>query len=139
MNQLDYMDTLEPVHRSDLTRQEKSRILQYLMFLKRKRCGRIKARGCADGRPQRVYLTKADTSSPTVSIEGFMLSCVIDAKEGRSVATVDLPGAFLQTDQKGVVHVRLVGAMADLLLSINSDKYSAFVRLERGETCCTLA
>ena len=26
--------------------------LAYLMFLKRKRSGKIKARGCADGRPQ---------------------------------------------------------------------------------------
>ena len=29
--------------------------LGYLMFLKRKRSGKIKARGCADGRPQGEY------------------------------------------------------------------------------------
>jgi hypothetical protein len=28
--------------------------LSYLMFLKRKRDGTVKARGCADGRPQRA-------------------------------------------------------------------------------------
>jgi hypothetical protein len=42
--------------------------LSYLMFLKRKRDGSVKARGCADGRPQREYISKDDSSSPTVSI-----------------------------------------------------------------------
>ena len=37
--------------------------LGYLMFLKRKRCGKIIARGCADGRPQREYI-KLESSSP---------------------------------------------------------------------------
>ena len=34
--------------------------LAYLMFLKRKRCGKIKARRYADGRPQREYITKLE-------------------------------------------------------------------------------
>jgi hypothetical protein len=37
------------------------------MFLKEKRCGTIKGRGCADGRPQRDYMTKDKTASPTVA------------------------------------------------------------------------
>ena len=40
--------------------------LSYLMFLKRKRAGLIKARGCADGRPQQEYITKLESSSPCV-------------------------------------------------------------------------
>ena len=31
--------------------------LVYLMFLKRERSGQVKARGCADSRPQREYIT----------------------------------------------------------------------------------
>ena len=62
------------------------------MFLTKKKCGRSKGRGCADGRKQRVYKNKKDTSSPTVTMEGLFLSCTIDAKEHRDVATVDLPG-----------------------------------------------
>ena len=42
--------------------------LNYLMFLKRKRCGKLKACGCADGRPQQEYITRAESSSPTVSL-----------------------------------------------------------------------
>jgi hypothetical protein len=55
--------------------------LQYLMFLKKKRNGIIKGRGCADGRKQRAYTAKEDASLPTVAIESVMLSCVIDAME----------------------------------------------------------
>eukprot|EP00957_Ditylum_brightwellii_P156873 11939680-Ditylum_brightwellii.AAC.1 len=59
--------------------------LQYLMFLTKKRCRKIKGHGCADGRKQRSYIPKDDASAPTVAIESLMLSCLIDAKEGRDV------------------------------------------------------
>ena len=55
--------------------------LSYLMFLKQKRCGTLKARGCADGRPQREYITKEESSSPTVSLYALMGSCVMDAMD----------------------------------------------------------
>ena len=45
------------------------------MFLKQKRYGIIKGRGCADGRNKRVYMYKEDTSSPTVTKE-FLYSNV---------------------------------------------------------------
>jgi hypothetical protein len=72
--------------------------LSYLMFLKRKRDGTFKARGCADGRPQREYISKDDSSSPTVSIYALMASCLMDAIDERKVVTCDIPGAFLQAD-----------------------------------------
>jgi hypothetical protein len=68
------------------------------MFLKQKRCGKIKARGCADGQKQRAYTMKEEASAPTVAIESLLLTCVIDATEERDVATVDIPGAFMQAD-----------------------------------------
>ena len=49
------------------------------MFLKRKRNGTIKERGCADGRKQRAYTSKEDASALTVAIELVLLTCVIDA------------------------------------------------------------
>ena len=61
-----------------------------------KRCGKLKARGCADGRPQREYITKEESSSPTVSLYALMGSCVMDAMEEHNVITIDIPGAFLQ-------------------------------------------
>jgi hypothetical protein len=43
------------------------------MLFKEKRCGKIKRRGCADGIPQRDYMTKEDSSSPTVATGAPML------------------------------------------------------------------
>ena len=39
----------------------------FFMFPKHKQCRKIKARGCADGRPQHEYISKGKSSSPTVS------------------------------------------------------------------------
>ena len=72
-----------PVKAQMLTREEKKAALEYLMFLKQKRCGKIKGRGCADGRKQRIYKTKEETSSPTISLEALLLTCIVDAMEDR--------------------------------------------------------
>jgi hypothetical protein len=97
LRQLYDRDVMEPVSKYDLTPTERKGALCYLMFLKEKRCGLIKGRGCADGRKQRETMSKEDTSLPTVATESLMLTCIIDAIEGRDVATVDLPGAFMQS------------------------------------------
>ena len=55
-----------------------------------------------------------------MSTEGLMLSCMIDAMEGRELATADIPGAFLQNDyDKGNIHIKLEGAMITLLEEID--------------------
>ena len=55
--------------------------LTYLMFLKRKRTGKVKARGCADGRPQQDYIDSKEASSPTVFIYALMACCAISSSE----------------------------------------------------------
>jgi hypothetical protein len=100
------------------------------MFLKRKRCGTIKGRGCADGRKQRAYTAKEEATSPTIATEAVFLTAVIDALEGRDVAVADVPGAFMQTDLDKLVHVRFTGTMVDLLLDIDHDMYSPFITYE---------
>jgi hypothetical protein len=47
------VDMLMP---SKVSKKVRFEALNYLMFLKRKRCGKVKARGGADGRPQREYI-----------------------------------------------------------------------------------
>ena len=95
LKQLHDRGVLKPTDGTTLSPEERKASLPYLMFVKQKRCGKIKARGCADGRKQRDYTNKEDASSPTVAIESIMILCAIDAKEGRDVATVDIPGALL--------------------------------------------
>jgi hypothetical protein len=58
----------DPKDLDELTKEEKKASLQYLMFLTKKRCGRIKGQGCADGRKQHNYTPKDVTSAPTVAI-----------------------------------------------------------------------
>ena len=131
MKQLDVRDVMEPVQWESLTKEQKKASLEYLMFLKRKRCGRIKGRGCADGRKQRLYKTKHDTSSPTASTESLFLSCVIDALERRDVATIDIPGAFMQTDIDELTHVKLTGPLALLMVRVDP-KYGKFIQCDKG-------
>ena len=103
------------------------------MFLKEKRTGEIKGSGCADGHKQRATLTKEETSSPTVAIESVLISSTIDAHEKRDVATIDVPGAFMQADMDDTVHIRIDGAMAELLIRIDPDLYNQFVTIVNGK------
>lgn len=119
LEQLLYCKVMRGRSADTLTPQQKKAALKYLIFLKEKRCGRIKGRGCADSPKQRLYKTKEETSSPTVSIESLMLSCVIDAKEGRNVFTCDIPGAFMQVDMDEQVFLKLEGDIALLLIRLD--------------------
>ena len=112
---------------------QKKNALGYLMFLKQKRTGQIKGRGCADGRKQRLNTPKDAASSPTVATESVLLSCVIDAKERRDVATVDIPGVFMQGDQDGTVHMRLEGTLAELLTKCDPKLHCKYVATENNK------
>jgi hypothetical protein len=69
------MDAVRMLDPSEVNKEVWSDALSYLMFLKRKRDGTVKARGCTDGRPQREYISKDESSSPTVSIYALIQSC----------------------------------------------------------------
>jgi hypothetical protein len=78
--------------------------LESHIFIERKHDGILKAQQVAGGNKQQGYITKEDASSPTVSLEAVLLTCVVDANKNRDVANVDIPNAFVQTiveDEKG--------------------------------------
>ena len=121
------LDMLDP-HK--VTSDIRNMALSYLMYLKRKRNGVIKGRGCADGRPQREYITKNESRSPTVSLYALMGSYVMDAIEGRKVVTVDIPGAFLQGDWPQHEHpgyIRFEGEMVDMICEIKPSYKSKII------------
>ena len=91
------MEGFQIKHWYELTKEERTKALKYLMYLKEKRDRRIKGRGCADRRPQQIYTKKIDASSPTASLSAIMLTYVIDAFERRDFTTANLPGALLYT------------------------------------------
>jgi hypothetical protein len=133
LQQLYDRSVMDPINKYNLLAEERKGALRYLMFLKEKRCGTIKGRGCADGWKQRDYMTEQETSSPTVATEALLLSCVIDAVEERDVATCDIPGAFMQLDMKGKVVMKLEGVMAEVIIKIDSKKYTKYVAKENSK------
>ena len=133
MRQLHDRGVMIPVQRETLTLEQRKEALAYLMFLKRKRCGKVKGRGCADGRKQRAYIAKEEATAPTVSTEAVFLTAIIDALENREVAVLDVPGAFMQADIDELVHVRFTGEMVNMLLHIDYDKYKDYVVTERDD------
>jgi hypothetical protein len=50
----------------------------------------------AGGNKQRDYISKEDASSPTIATEAVLLSCIIDAEDGRDVTVINIPNAFIQ-------------------------------------------
>jgi Reverse transcriptase (RNA-dependent DNA polymerase)/Zinc knuckle len=133
LRQLHDRNVIIPVESESLSKSERRQALQYLMFLKEKRCGKIKGRGCADGRKQREYTSKEEASSPTVANESVLLSCVIDAREDRDVAIIDIPGAFMHSDMDEVVHMRLEGSMAQLIVKLDPKLYRKYIQTEGGK------
>jgi Reverse transcriptase (RNA-dependent DNA polymerase) len=132
IKQLHDRAVMKPATATELTFEQRKEALAYLMFLKRKRTGVVKGRGCADRRKQRAYTDKEEATSPTIATEAVFLCAVIDAQERRNVAIVDVPGAFMQADmpEDETVHVRLTGIMVDILLDIDHDMYAPFVTYE---------
>ena len=81
-------------------KEQKKKALESLIFITEKRDGRIKARACANGSKQRLWMNKEDSTSPTVSLPSVLMTSTIDAHEGREVAIIDIPNAFVQTEMK---------------------------------------
>ena len=128
MHQLHDCDVMTPVHKHCLMPEQRKEVLGYLMFLKRKCCGKIKGCRCADGHKQRAYITKEESTAPMVSTEAVFLTAVIDA-----LAVLDVPGAFMQAEIDSLVHVWFTGAMVSMLLQIDHEMYKDYVMIERGE------
>ena len=103
MHQLHDRGVMMPVHKKSLTSEQRKEALAYLMFLKQKRCRKVKGHGCSDGHKQRAYIAKEESTAPMVSTEAVFLTTVIDALESQEVVVLDVPGAFMQVDIKELV------------------------------------
>ena len=104
------------------------------MYLKRKRTGKVKACGCADGRPQGEYITKEESSVPTVLTNSLILVCLVAVIQRRKVAVGDIAGAFLQSDYPPdhEDYLRLEGLMVDILVQIVPEYGNYVFTTKRG-------
>jgi Reverse transcriptase (RNA-dependent DNA polymerase) len=134
MKQLHIRNTFRPRRWKDLTKEQKDKLLESHLFLKKKRCGAIKGRTVAGGNKQRSYTTKDEVSSPTVSTNALMLSCIVDAHEERDVMTIDIPNAFIQTKVENPTDralIKIKGLLVDVLLEIAPEVYGKYVHTDK--------
>ncbi len=84
----------------------------------------------AGGNKQQGYITKEDASSPTVSLEAVLLTCIVDANENRDVDIVDIPNAFVQTiaeDEKDKALICIRGPLVNIVMAIVPSVYGPYV------------
>ena len=130
--QLNDKGTFKPVFKHTLTKDQILRTMRTITVIKEKRCGNIKGRTCVDGRPQRAYIPKEEAASPMVSLEGLVITLLIDAKESRNVATADVVGAYLNAYMRDFVIIKLVGEEVELICKLNPE-YRKYIMWERGK------
>ena len=137
MKQLHLRNTFKLQHACNLTPLQRQMILELHMFLKEKHSEEIKGRTVAGGNKQCDYISKEDASSPTVTTESVLLACIIDAKEGRDVAVIDIPNTFIQMcvqDEKDMAYIRIRGVLVDILVKIAPDAHGPCVMEDKKGT-----
>ena len=130
----------KPRHIEELSDSDRKKAMESLIFLTEKRDGRIKARTVADGSKQRLWMTKEEAASPTVDLKSLFLSAVLDAKEGREVAVIDIPNAFMpvvtMNEKLKESHetdlMKIKGRLADMLVEMAPEVYADYVTKENG-------
>ncbi len=127
----------EPISVAELNPTERHRAMEALMYLTEKRDGTIKGRQVYNGKPTREWLNRDEAASPTASLEGIMLTSVIDAKENRDIMTADIPNAFIQAplpleegDER--IIMKITGPLVDILLKLNTETYGPYVVYEKS-------
>ncbi len=117
-----------------LTSKEKGKALELLMFLEQQQTGAVKGQLVADGSKQRDYIQEGAAALPTVMTESVLITAAIEATEGRDVALIDLPRAFLNAEMDEVVHMVLWGKLAELMVKFAPQIYRKYVTLgTRGQ------
>ena len=88
-----------PLNPDELTDSETRQALEAMNLINKKIYGIIKGITYANGRRQKIFLKEGESvASPTIYIEGLFITILINAYEGREVATFDVLGAYLHAD-----------------------------------------
>ena len=65
-----------------------------------------------------------------MSTYDLSITLAIDAQEDREVTTCDMIYAYLKVDMDDFTTLKMEGYMVDLMVQVDSEKYSRFVRNE---------
>jgi hypothetical protein len=100
-----------PKYWEEFIPKQKRNILESFIFVQEKTSGVDKGRLAINRAMQRGHVTKDEASSPTAFTDSIILTSIVDAKERRDVAIVDILNAFAQmviTDaEKKKLHSKL--------------------------------
>ena len=106
------------------------------MFLTEKKDGRIKARTCANGSIQCVYIPKDNAASPTASTKNVLITRTIKVEQNENTMAADIPNAFIQTDIKkedqNKIIMKIRGQMVNILPKLEPSTYARYVSKENN-------
>ena len=127
--QIHELSTYEPLASSELTSLERKDALESLIIITEKRNGDIKARKVADGSKQRTYTwyEKSDGSSPTVVTDSIFLMGVVDARERRAIAILDITNDFLHVTNDENFLMLLRGKLAEMMVAVDPELYQKYI------------
>ena len=132
LKQFNVYDVFESLGADKLSKEEKSKALSSLIFLKEKRDGNVKARSCVNGSVQREQVAKEEAAAPTVALESNFISATIDAKEKQKFVTIDIPGAFLYANNEDYAIMKMNGLLAELMVKTDPKIYHKYVTIKKG-------
>jgi hypothetical protein len=69
-------------------------------------------------------------TSPTIALESVLITATIDAVEGRDVALVDVPGAFLSANMDEEVIMTIRGRLAELMVKAAPNIYRKYITID---------
>ena len=87
----------------------------------------------SDGWEQHEYIKKEDNAFPTALTESVFVSLLKEACQGRNVATLDIPGAFLNAETDEDVNMLLKGPLAELMAKVDQELYRKYITTTKGE------
>ena len=137
LSQIHDRGVFEPQDPNKLTHDQIKNCLESHLFLEEKKDKEVKGRIVGDGSKQRSYVSKQEAYSPTYHTESVFCTFGIEAEEGRDIAIIDIPNAFVQTDlvknDKPVKIVMVIrGKLAQMLCDIAPDTYKKYMTRDRN-------
>ena len=71
------------------------------------------------------------------SLEGIVITGVIDAHEGQDIMSLDIPNAFIQAElnrnRKERIIMKITGVLVDILIKVAPNEYTGSVVMEKGQ------
>jgi hypothetical protein len=99
------------------------------MNIVEKRDGGICTRACTDSSKERIEpgYKKEDGASTMAARDSILISSTINAHEGRNIATINIPGAFLNAYNDKDTIMLLKGCLAKLMVQVEPHLYCKYI------------